>query len=229
MVRLKAGEKKKKLIIDVCKKLFYRKGYANTTYDDICKKADIPPGSITYHFRGKRDIAAVIDAEYEAQNKIYIEKLCGDAYDKTTLMVIENYHMWKRNFEDGNIRRFLLDISTERLPSFSALDTVKYYYQCVIDDQGIEGIDDHELNLIVAAQLGMSDALLIATSNDPEEYTWEDAAEFGIRFFLRQLGMHDEEIKEIMRQGKEIFDTLPIDNRYYSDFAYDDKYVTKIK
>ena len=80
MVKLKAGEKKKNLIIDVCKKLFYRKGYANTTYDDICKKADIPPGSITYHFRGKRDIAAVIDAEYEAQNKIYIEKMCGKAY-----------------------------------------------------------------------------------------------------------------------------------------------------
>ncbi|MEI3231393.1 MAG: TetR/AcrR family transcriptional regulator [Gordonibacter pamelaeae] len=84
MVKLKAGEKKKNLIIDVCKKLFYRKGYANTTYDDICKKADIPPGSITYHFRGKRDIAAVIDAEYEAQNKIYIKKMCGKAYDKTT-------------------------------------------------------------------------------------------------------------------------------------------------
>ena len=228
MVKLKAGEKKKNLIIDVCKKLFYRKGYANTTYDDICKKADIPPGSITYHFRGKRDIAAVIDAEYEAQNKIYIEKMCGKAYDKTTLMAIENFHMWKRNFEDDNLRRFLLDISTERLPSFSALDTVKYYYQCVIDDQGIEGIDDRELNLLVPAQLGMSDALLLATANDPDEYTWEDAAEFGIRFFLRQLGMHEDKIKGIIQEGKTIFDTLPIDNRYYIDFAYDDKYVKKI-
>ena len=229
MVRLSAGEKKRRLIIDVCKKLFYRKGYANTTYDDICKRADIPPGSITYHFRGKRDIAAVIAAEYEAQNKIYIEKVCGDRYDKTTLMVIENYHMWKRHFEVDSIRRFMLDLSTERLPSFSSLETVKYYYQCVIDDQGIEGITDRDLTLIASVQIGMSEALLLATSSEPDEYTWEEAAEFGIRFFLRQLGMNDERIKEYTRTGKEIFDTLPIDNRYYEDFAYDDKYVTPLK
>lgn len=229
MVRMKAGEKKKKLIIDVCKKLFYRKGYANTTYDDICKKADIPPGSITYHFSGKRDIAAIIDAEYEAQNKIYIEKICGDAFDKTTLMVIENYHMWKRNFEDESLRRFLLDISTERLPSYSALETVKYYYQCVIDDQGIDGIDDRMLNLIASVQLGMSDALLMATSVDLDEYTWVETAEFGIRFFMRQIGMDDETIATYMQKGKSIFDTLSIDNRYYVDFAYNDKYVPRFE
>ncbi|MDO4291049.1 MAG: TetR/AcrR family transcriptional regulator [Eggerthellaceae bacterium] len=229
MVKLKAGEKKKLLITDVCKKLFYRKGYANTTYDDICKKADIPPGSITYHFNGKRDIAAAIDAEYEAQNKIYIEKICGDRYDKTTLMVIENFHMWKRNCENENIRRFLLDISTERLPSFSALKTVKYYYQCVIDDQGITDITEHDLNLIVPVQLGMSDALILASSADPDEYTWEELATFGIRFFLRQIGLEDDYIAELTRRGKEIFDTLPIDNRYYADFAYNDKYVTPLE
>lgn len=225
---MKAGEKKKKLIIDVCKKLFYRKGYANTTYDDICKKADIPPGSITYHFGGKRDIAAAIDAEYEAQNKIYIEKICGDRYDKTTLMVIENYHMWKRNYEDENLKRFLLDISTERLPSYSAMQTVKYYYTCVIEDQGIEGIDERTLSMMTAAQLGMSDALLLFTASDPDEYTWTEAAEFGIRFFLRQIGMHDDDITRYMQEGKRIFDTLPIDNRYYADFAYNDQYVVKL-
>lgn len=73
----------------------------------------------------------------------------------------------------------------------------------------------------------MSDALLLATANDPDEYTGR-RAEFDIRFFLRQLGMHDDKIKGIIQEGKTIFDTLPIDNRYYIDFAYDDKYVKKI-
>ena len=72
MVRLSAGEKKKRLIIGVCKKLFYRNGYVGTTYDDICREADIPPGTITYHFGGKAGIATTIEVEYEAQNKQYI-------------------------------------------------------------------------------------------------------------------------------------------------------------
>lgn len=80
MVRLSAGEKKKRLIIGVCKKLFYRNGYVGTTYEDICREADIPPGTITYHFDGKAGIATAIEVEYEAQNKIYIEKMCGDLF-----------------------------------------------------------------------------------------------------------------------------------------------------
>ena len=91
MVRLSAGEKKKRLIIGVCKKLFYRNGYVGTTYEDICREADIPPGTITYHFDGKAGIATAIEVEYEAQNKIYIEKMCGDLFSKTQLAVIENY------------------------------------------------------------------------------------------------------------------------------------------
>lgn len=227
MVRLSAGEKKKKLIVDTCKKLFYRQGYLNTTYDDICREADIPPGTITYHFNGKRDIAAVIDSEYEAQNKIYIEKVCGDAYTKTQLMVVENFHMWKRNVENHNLRRFLLDISSDRLPNLSALDVVKYYYRCVIEDRGITTIDGRELGLIAATQLGMSDALLHVVSLE-DDYTWEEAAVFGIRFFLRQIGISDEEIAQLTAEGREIFDLLPIDNRYYKDFAYNDNYVIKI-
>lgn len=227
MVKMSAGEKKKKLILDTCKKLFYRNGYENTTYEDICKAADIPPGTITYHFGSKRELAAIIDAEYERENKTYIEKMCGDRYSKTELMVIENYHMWKRIYEDENIRRFLLDLSADKLPNASSIDAIRYFYQCVMEDQGID-IDEKELALIVSTQVGMSDGVLNAMEHSDFDYTYEESAEFGIRFFMRQLGMDDETIKKLIKRGKEIFDTLPIDNRYYVDFAYDDKYVPKL-
>lgn len=227
MVKMSAGEKKKKLILETCKKLFYRNGYENTTYEDICKAADIPPGTITYHFGSKRELAAIIDAEYERENKTYIEKMCGDRYSKTELMVIENYHMWKRIYEDENIRRFLLDLSADKLPNASSIEAIRYFYRCVMEDQGID-IDDKELALIVSTQVGMSDGILNAMEHSEFDYTYEESAEFGIRFFMRQLGMDDETIKKYIERGKEIFDTLPIDNRYYVDFAYDNKYVPKL-
>lgn len=226
MVRQSAGAKKKQLIIDVCKKLFYERGYSKTTYEDICKAADIPPGTITYHFDGKRDIAAAIDAEYERENKTYIEKMCGSLYSKTDLMVIENFHMWKRIYEDEHIRRFLLDLSADKLPNASAIETIRYFYRCVMEDQGITSIDDRELELIASCQVGMSDGILNAMEHSGFDYTYEESAEFGIRFFMRQLGMSDEIIKRYIKRGKSIFASLPIDNRYYAEFAYDDKYVT---
>lgn len=228
MVKMSAGEKKRKLILDTCKKLFYRNGYENTTYEDICEAADIPPGTITYHFGSKREIAAVIDAEYERENKTYIEKMCGERYSKTDLMVIELFHMWKRIYEDENIRRFLMDLSRDKLPNASAIESVRYFYRCVMEDQGIQ-IDDKELELIVSTQIGMTDGILNAKMYSGYDYTYEEAARFSIRFFMRQLGMDDETICKHIKRGEAIFETLPIDNRYYVDFAYDDRYVPKLE
>jgi AcrR family transcriptional regulator len=227
MVKLSAGEKKRQHILQICKKLFYRNGYAATTYDDICKAADIPPGTITYHFNGKIGIASAIESEYEPQNKIYIEKMCANrGYSKTLLMGIELFHMWKRLYEDANLRRFFNDISHERIASTDARDAIRYFYQCVIDDLGVEGIDDAELELIVGAQIGMSDIMIIRLNENVENYTYTDIAHFTIRFFLRQLGVPDSTSQEIIEQAEAIFETLPIDNRYYRDFAYDEQYLT---
>ncbi len=226
MVRQKAGEKKRKLIIDVCKKLFYNKGYSNTTYNDICAAADIPPGTITYHFDGKRGIAGVIEDEYETQNKIYIERMCANkGYTKTQLMAIENFHMWKRELDDVKLRNFVFDLSAERIPSAAAFQAVKYFYQCVIEERGIE-IGERELGLAVAAQIGMSDAVLSMLARDSDEFSYEEAGHFSIRFFLRQLGVPDAESEEIIVDGLALFKQLPIDNRYYRNFAYNKKYLT---
>lgn len=226
MVKRSAGEKKRDLIVSVCKKLFYEKGYNNTTYNDICTAADIPPGTITYHFENKRGIASVIEDEYEPQNKIYIERMCTNrGYSKVLLMAIENFHMWKRDLEDPNLRNFLIDVSRERVPSKAAFRAVKYFYQCVIDELGIT-VSDKEMRLIVPTQIGMSDAVLMEISRDPDSFTYEEAARFSIRFFLRQLGVADSESEHVIAEAREIFKTLPIDNRYYREFAYDPKYLT---
>lgn len=227
VVKLSAGEKKRLHILGVCKKLFYENGYANTTYEDICKAADIPPGTITYHFGNKLGIAAAILSEYEPQNKIYIEKMCANRnYSKTQLMAIELFHMWNRLFEDENLRRFLSDISHERIATTEARSAIEYFYECVMDDLGITGIDDLELNFIVSAQIGMSDIMIVRLSENPEAFTYRDVARFSIRFFLRQLGVHDDESTRIIDEAEAVFETLPIDNRYYRDFAYDEKYLT---
>ena len=142
-------------------------------------------------------------------------------------MVIENFHLWSHIFEDDNLRRFLLEISGERLPLSSSNDVVKYFYRCVMKELGID-IPDKELNLIVPAQIGMSDGILHAIDKSDYEYSYEEVARFAIRFFLRQLGVNDRAIEKLTEEGKRLFDRLPIDNRYYVDFAYDDRYVTTL-
>ena len=51
-------------------------------------------------------------------------------------------------------------------------------------------------------------------------------ARFAIHFFLRQIGVHDEPSSKIFDEGEVVFNTFPIDNRYYRNFTYDGTYPT---
>ena len=71
----------------------------------------------------------------------------------------------------------------------------------------------------------MSDAVLSMLARDLSAFSYEEAGHFSIRFFLRQLGVPDAESEEIIADGLDLFKQLPIDNRYYRNFAYNEKYL----
>ena len=54
------GDETKESILKTSRRLFYEKGVAATSYDDICKGAQINRGLIPYHFKGKNNIAGII-------------------------------------------------------------------------------------------------------------------------------------------------------------------------
>jgi len=158
---------------------------------------------------------------------MYIEKMCENrSYSKTQLMAIEIFHLWSHYFEDANLLRFVSDLSAENIPQKSVFEPIRFFYQCVIDDLGITGIEENEMKFIVGSQIGMSDMMFTLVRDEIDTLTYQEVARFAIRFFLRQLGVPDNHSAEIIADGEAIFDTLPIDNRYYRDFAYDEKYLT---
>lgn len=57
----RVGQETKDNILQTCRQLFYEKGYTKTSYNDICKTANINRGVIHYHFKTKRKIAASVD------------------------------------------------------------------------------------------------------------------------------------------------------------------------
>lgn len=62
-------ESTKERIIDVAWDLFYKKGYKNTTIDEIITECGISKGGFYHHFRAKDDLlktlAYLLDRQYE--------------------------------------------------------------------------------------------------------------------------------------------------------------------
>jgi hypothetical protein len=71
------------------------------------------------------------------------------------MMVIENYHFWHKAFADPNPMRFMVEIGAEKIPDKASFDVIAFFYECVMNEQGLT-VDDREFNFVVCAQIGMS-------------------------------------------------------------------------
>ena len=54
------GEQTKRKIFKISRQLFYKKGYDETTYDDISKLAKVNRALIPYYFKNKKNLALLV-------------------------------------------------------------------------------------------------------------------------------------------------------------------------
>lgn len=106
MVRYGNGNYTRDIIIKACRKLFYEKGYSDTTYDDICREAHVNRGSIYYHFKLKENIQQII--AYEVFNKC-----CEEAFAYCNIaeynFVLGTAIYWYKFKEDPCFRNIFVD------------------------------------------------------------------------------------------------------------------------
>lgn len=227
MVEKKTGEKKKQAILKVSKELFYEKGYKETALTDISKKLDCPASTISYHFGSKIELASIIQGEYSRQNKVYIESMVGDVYSKTMLMALEILNMWKRNFENDKLRRFLIETGADLSIVTNYFDYIKHLYKIVIDEHNIE-VSNDKLSLMAATQIGMTHETMVIAGTELVSLDYFGYASHVITVFCKMIGFSEYQISKLIENAAEIFKKLPIDNRYFDYFSYSKKYIHKI-
>jgi hypothetical protein len=125
MASYKIGVSTRQAIIAACKKLFYEKGFHETSYSDICKAAHVSRTTIYYHFKTKESLRYEVQWEYFIFNKHIAEKYCID----------ERYHyivalclFWKQIHRDEKMRRFALQACTDFPIYTGKMDLTHVYF-----------------------------------------------------------------------------------------------------
>lgn len=79
-----ASESLKNRIIEVSWRLFYEKGYDNTTVDEIIKECGISKGGFYHHFPAKDDLLSSLSDMFDAQYEAALAELDPEknSYDK---------------------------------------------------------------------------------------------------------------------------------------------------
>ncbi len=89
----KASNSTKNRIVNTAWKLFYKKGYENTTIDDIVEAAHISKGSFYHYFKGKDSLIASITYLLDEQYETLVESLNPnlDAAQKLVRLTQESF------------------------------------------------------------------------------------------------------------------------------------------
>ena len=101
MESLNAKDKRKNTnkndIVDAAEKLFFTKGYNNSTMDQVAREADLQRDLYSY-FKSKEDIyEKIIQRGYEVLNKIFLDTLEGKK-DSTELFKNKGYGIFFNKF-----------------------------------------------------------------------------------------------------------------------------------
>lgn len=119
------GMTTRKLILDASKKLFYEKGYHETSYEDICKVAHVNRGSIYYHFKEKENIR--YEVLWELTWKCY--DLAKEYCDQEKYQyLVGAYILWGLTLHDSKLRKFELDYCAD-YPVYTSNNPVALYYK----------------------------------------------------------------------------------------------------
>lgn len=168
MSTYKTGNQTRLDIINAAKKLFYEKGYVDTTASEICKLANVNRGSLFYHFNNSRsDVKSFLGYRVynDAMSICYneAEQVCNIEDDLKQDFGLLLY--WHKFFNDDNYARFMTEAA--KLDTFQ-LSAKEYDFTFRMSTNHENDID---YDLKVTLAMGAERNLTVYLYNHRKDYT----------------------------------------------------------
>jgi AcrR family transcriptional regulator len=222
MAKYETGIRTKEKILNACKKLFYEKGYDDTTYDDICREGHVNRGLIHYHFQGKFNIGRQVFSKFLVDNNELVSKLVRRKLPDTPVQYLAAVNM--RSYlnllqNDESLRRFYYQISRVTQFTTAHLDFGEAYHRRYFDAFG-QHPSDMDLRFIAAAVMGMSSAVHIMFTNGYLDTNIEDYIDHRISLFYSLMYVDKPTIDKIIEESRKVYASLNIGvKRYFNVYA----------
>ncbi|RHO61115.1 TetR/AcrR family transcriptional regulator [Eubacterium sp. AM05-23] len=188
MADYKNGLDTKKQIINAAKKLFYEKGYEETTVSEICRLTGINQGSVYYHFKTKKNIkhtlAKIVGEDTIRKNYEEARQFTQDVYE---VVLLGNFFFWYKFFSDDHYRKFSIMSFNETLHD----DTVWYQeliFSFLHEESVKRNIEDHNENndaLNIIAAIGSDVMLVQYFAEHLEKYDYLYVAEYSMKLWSK--------------------------------------------
>ena len=114
----------KEEILEVSMRLFYEKGYHQTSFQDICREAHVYRGTIYYYYKEKSALRKDAIIEHFRRCYFLAKEYCPD---ERWTPFLTHYIQWYKFLHDPKSRRFIVDYSKDE-PVYQEKKGLSYCY-----------------------------------------------------------------------------------------------------
>jgi AcrR family transcriptional regulator len=174
MLRSQHAEATRRAVLTAARSLFGRKGYAQTSVDEIADAARVTKGAVYHHFAGKEALFRAVHAEVEAEAQARAVG-AGDPGDPPIDQIVAKVNAYLDAALDEEIQRItlidgpaMLGLEPDGPPDQQAAQAgVRSFIAASIARGQIADLDADVLTDLIGG-MALMGGLLIARASDPE-------------------------------------------------------------
>lgn len=218
MAQYESGIKTKQNIYDASEKLFYEKGYENTTITNITDYANANRGSFYHHYENKLQLGVQVYSDFANRNSS-ITGVFGDTIDNAIGVCLSVKTFWYLFYADENIRRFSIDLANENILQINEDPFI--YNVCL--QLSKKQFSNKQMKFISITNIGLSRQLNIDAYSHTDKYDYNDASDYYMSTMFRLFDIEQNTIEHILSKSKDLFSKCVVQNDgFYVHFQLKD-------
>ena len=200
-----AGEQTKRTILKESKKLFYKKGYTETTYSDISAAAKVNRALIPYHFQNKQILGLEIYQQIIAEfNELIDEILDTSQFDTDFVNVLHTVAYYRLLASNAHFLQFVSELQADENASlFTMEDEIQWLAGL---GSKFTNLSDEEHHILAQMHIGMRKESINLLNN--KKTNADMITHMQIHMLMRYVGYTAKKTDELMNAAIEITNLL---------------------
>lgn len=214
------GDQTKSTILSESKKLFYSKGYTETTYSDISIAANVNRALIPYHFKNKQILGIHIYSECITNFTSALDNMLDINQFSSDLIGVIHIMASYRLLRNYNYCRFLFEVvSDDSSDAWTEFD--KEMIQTCFKDKKTP-ITDSEMDMLCRLGIGMKKELIHILYESNNKTDASKLINMQIIMLLSYTGFTRKKIDELLDAAQTILDLIDIQvtNNFNIELSY---------
>ena len=196
MARYSTGENTRNIIYTTCKRLFYENGFDATSHSMILEESGVNPGTFSYHFKSRENVAGLINAEMVEATHGWVDRNLQTLPDLDRSVLAQAVLRWLM-YNDEKLYRFFSEISSRSIRQ-SELDVYRRTYS-----GGYrlfrEKIGDEKAEVFFTASSGMASTLEPYLYERRDTISFEKCVYYSVDAYMMHIVMPEELTKTVER------------------------------